>query len=99
MVKLLNLSVAAAALLTPIAEARDCTTGLRYCGYVLLKVGNYDAQIRQALSDGGHPINDDWIKYSYFDCIGGYGGLIKWLDKCKGCVDSPEGNSDVCLKN
>jgi len=41
MVKLLNLSVAAVALLAPIAEARDCTTGLRYCGYVLLKVGKY----------------------------------------------------------
>lgn len=41
MVKLLNLSVAAVALLTPIAEARDCTKGLKYCGYVLLKVGKY----------------------------------------------------------
>ncbi|RFN45234.1 hypothetical protein FIE12Z_10515 [Fusarium flagelliforme] len=99
MVKLLNLSVAAIALLAPIAEASDCTAGLRYCGYVLLRLGNYDAQIRQALSDGGKPINDDWIKNSYFDCIGGNGGLIKWLNKCKACVDNRYGNSDTCLDN
>jgi hypothetical protein len=49
MVKLLNLSVAAIALLAPIAEASDCTAGLRYCGYVLLRVGKHRSLARWGL--------------------------------------------------
>lgn len=44
MVKLLSLAVATVALLAPIAEASNCTPGLRYCGYVLLRVGKYRCQ-------------------------------------------------------
>ncbi|CAG7558351.1 unnamed protein product [Fusarium equiseti] len=97
MVKLLSLAVVTVALLAPISGASNCTPGLRYCGYVLLRVGNYKEQIIQALRAEGQDFDWRAINTSYFDCLGGSNGDIKWLSNCRTCVDNGYGNSDTCL--
>jgi hypothetical protein len=59
------------------------------------KIGKYQAQIDQALSDAGVPKTNGG-KADLFDCIGGDNGMIKYLKSCAGCINGGQGNSDFC---
>ncbi|KAM5343983.1 hypothetical protein ACJ41O_012520 [Fusarium nematophilum] len=96
MVKLATLAVAALAVFAPIAEARNCRKGLTYCGYVLLRRGNYYNQIEQELSANGKSTSSDWIKNSLFECTGGSNGDINYLRKCGDCKDGGDKHNDYC---
>ncbi|OJK04269.1 hypothetical protein ASPACDRAFT_21780 [Aspergillus aculeatus ATCC 16872] len=98
MVQLASLTVAIIATsLAPMVAARNCKTGLNYCGYNLLNIGNYAAQINQALSDAKQHIDSAHIHESIFHCNGGSNGDITWLAYCgSGCQDGGSGKSDFC---
>ncbi|KIM92218.1 hypothetical protein PILCRDRAFT_115522 [Piloderma croceum F 1598] len=79
------------------ALADNCTPGLNYCGSSLLKKGNYQAQIDQALADAGVQEVDNG-ESALFACEGGSNGVIKFLQECTvgECVDAGTGRSDYC---
>ncbi|KAF2475284.1 uncharacterized protein BDR25DRAFT_350672 [Lindgomyces ingoldianus] len=75
------------------ATARDCTLGLHYCGYNLLKIGmysiltrgtirNYRSQIKHALLKAEQPTRTVNIEQSRFNCV--EKGGIKYIDFCSG---------------
>ncbi|KAJ7892654.1 hypothetical protein B0H13DRAFT_2665636 [Mycena leptocephala] len=78
------------------AIARNCTPNLDYCGRTLLEIGNYQAQIDQALHDAGVGEADGGAD-DLFHCVGGANGVITFLGFCaNGCHTNPIGVSDVC---
>ncbi|GAD93784.1 conserved hypothetical protein [Paecilomyces variotii No. 5] len=97
MAKLAVLAVAVISTLAPMVVADNCKTGLNYCGYNLLNIGNYGPQVNQALSNANQPIDDAHIHESIFHCNGGSNGDITFLAYCSGgCQDGGSGNSDFC---
>ncbi|KAE8137535.1 hypothetical protein BDV38DRAFT_282788 [Aspergillus pseudotamarii] len=52
------------------AYARNCWSGLVYCGWDLLKIGNYEEDIEDALELAGQPINAHTKRDSLFFCGG-----------------------------
>ncbi|KAM0192671.1 hypothetical protein ACHAPI_008028 [Fusarium lateritium] len=96
MVKITTIVVAALASLAPIAEARNCRQGLTYCGYVLLRRGNYYNQIDAALEDAGVQSNSNNINNSLFYCQGGNNGDIQFKRQCKSCKDGGDKHDDSC---
>ncbi|KAM5341816.1 hypothetical protein ACJ41O_014847 [Fusarium nematophilum] len=82
MVKLANLSLAALAVLAPIAEARNCKKGYNYCGHVLLDIGNYYDQIHDELAASSRPTTSKHINHSLFKCLGGPDGDINYIKYC-----------------
>ncbi|KAH7394806.1 hypothetical protein BKA66DRAFT_567195 [Pyrenochaeta sp. MPI-SDFR-AT-0127] len=75
--------------------AANCKKGLNYCGSSLLKKGDYQEQIDQALAVAGHP---SWNGNNVlFSCLGGSSGSIKFIKGCGGgCKDNGENKSDTC---
>ncbi|KAE8387819.1 hypothetical protein BDV23DRAFT_174359 [Aspergillus alliaceus] len=71
MIKLAALSLAVLATLAPLAAANNCKTGLNYCGYNLLGIGNYGAQVNGALKAAHQPTDDAHTRESLFLCNGG----------------------------
>ncbi|OGM40354.1 maltose permease [Aspergillus bombycis] len=106
MVQLAALSVAVLASLAPLAAAKNCKTGLNYCGFVLTSIGlltwffvsgNYDSQIAVALQAANQPTDDLHFRESLFHCNGGGNGDISFSTYCDGgCQDGGSGNSDHC---
>ncbi|TGO68961.1 hypothetical protein BOTNAR_0017g00240 [Botryotinia narcissicola] len=79
--------------------AKDCKSGLAYCGGDLLTIGNYKDTIMQRLQSSGLTADDDHIFHGLFTCA--EGGLLKDAVYCdKGCwlagSDSPY--SDDCYQ-
>ncbi|KAH6876322.1 hypothetical protein B0T10DRAFT_585375 [Thelonectria olida] len=96
MVNIVSLSLATIAAMAPIAMAANCQSQLYYCGYNLLKHGDYLDQILEALDDNHVAISGNSIKESYFFCTGGANGEIEYLRTCEACADGGENNSDTC---
>ncbi|BCS19717.1 uncharacterized protein APUU_20149A [Aspergillus puulaauensis] len=97
MVKFTVLAVAAIGTLTPLVAARNCKTGLNYCGWNLLDIGKYGAQVNQALANANQPADNSHINQSLFHCNGGQDGDISYITYCRsGCHDGGEDESDYC---
>ncbi|KAK2020337.1 hypothetical protein LZ32DRAFT_598025 [Colletotrichum eremochloae] len=100
MVKVSILLSVIAVALSGVAEARNCTKGLRYCGYNLLKVGDYEADIKKALQKANQWTTskrklDLRINQSRFVC--GDNGVINWIEFCNGgCIDGGHDKHDFC---
>ncbi|KAJ3492673.1 hypothetical protein NLG97_g5231 [Lecanicillium saksenae] len=94
---MVKITLAAAATLVATAFARNCTPGLVYCGWNLLRVGNYQEQVNRAISQKGWNVNGKNIHDTLFNCLGGPNGEIDVLDWCSGnCADGGEGHNDFC---
>ncbi|KAJ3481225.1 hypothetical protein NLG97_g7874 [Lecanicillium saksenae] len=90
-------SSAILAALAPLALARDCTGGLTYCGATLLDIGNYRAQIVQALEAVGNPTSEDWVTRTLFYCTGFSGGAIEFRQACgPHCTNAGTNMNDYC---
>ncbi|KAJ9205078.1 hypothetical protein DTO164E3_1701 [Paecilomyces variotii] len=97
MVKIAVIPLAALAAFAPLVAANNCKTGLNYCGYNLLNIGNYGAQINEALENAHQPTDDAHIHESLFHCNGGENGDITFQTYCtSGCKDGGSGRSDYC---
>ncbi|EAU32012.1 conserved hypothetical protein [Aspergillus terreus NIH2624] len=95
--KFTTIALAAAASLASTAVAANCQTGLQYCGYVLLRKGNYYAQIAQALDDANMPTDPSHIQNTLFQCVGGPNGDIDIIRYCgAACQDGGNNHSDTC---
>ncbi|PTB36169.1 uncharacterized protein TrAFT101_000136 [Trichoderma asperellum] len=83
---------------TILALASNCITGLDYCGYNLLGIGNYQAQISDALQKASlDPTNKGIATNTLFHCVGGYNGNIVVIKFCANtCADGGPGKSDFC---
>ncbi|GAD92340.1 conserved hypothetical protein [Paecilomyces variotii No. 5] len=95
MVKLCVLSFAVVAALSPLALARNCKTGLNYCGYNLLNIGNYGAQVNEGLEAAGEPTDNGHIRESLFHCDGGANGDITYLTYCGDEKGERKGSSEA----
>ncbi|EAW13739.1 uncharacterized protein ACLA_044590 [Aspergillus clavatus NRRL 1] len=97
MVKVAILPLTLLAALAPFAAADNCKTGLNYCGYNLLNIGNYGAQVNEALVAAHQSTDDGHIRESLFQCNGGSNGDITFITYCGGgCRDGGSGRSDYC---
>ncbi|XRM47638.1 hypothetical protein ABZX51_010607 [Aspergillus tubingensis] len=97
MVKTALLPLALLAVLAPFAAARNCKTGLNYCGWNLLNIGKYGAQVNGALDAAHQPTDDAHIRESLFHCNGGDNGDISFITYCGGgCKDGGKDRSDYC---
>ncbi|KAK2616623.1 hypothetical protein QQS21_000446 [Conoideocrella luteorostrata] len=87
------------AVVVPLASANNCKPGLKYCGYFLLKIGNYGKQIDTALSEKGlDPTDQTKVLNTLFDCLGGPNGDIKAISFCdRGCAEGDPNMSDSCI--
>ncbi|KAF2281527.1 uncharacterized protein EI97DRAFT_463840 [Westerdykella ornata] len=83
------------AMLAAGAVADNCKKGLNYCGSSLLKKGDYQEQIDQALAVAGHA---SWNGNNVlFHCLGGRSGAIEFVKGCPGgCKDNGKDKSDTC---
>ncbi|EAL90453.1 hypothetical protein KXW98_001969 [Aspergillus fumigatus] len=94
-IALLNLTLLAA--LAPLAAARNCKDGLNYCGWNLLNIGKYGAQVNGALTAAHQPTDDAHIRESLFHCNGGADGDISFIKYCGGgCKNGGNDRSDYC---
>ncbi|KAJ4322671.1 hypothetical protein N0V84_004696 [Fusarium piperis] len=86
------------AALASLGEARNCKSGISYCGSTLLNIGDYSNQINKALKSAGQPTNDfTRAQNSLFYCEGGKHGDIRYTKLCPGgCKDHGNGKSDTC---
>ncbi|PYH49083.1 uncharacterized protein BP01DRAFT_388907 [Aspergillus saccharolyticus JOP 1030-1] len=96
MVKATTIALAIMATISPFAAASNCQTGLQYCGYNLLKRGNYYAQIVNALEAAGYPTDSAHVENTFFQCLGGSNGDIEVLQYCSACQDGGSNHSDSC---
>ncbi|KAK4672826.1 hypothetical protein QC763_106440 [Podospora pseudopauciseta] len=95
--KLSTILAVTLAVVAPAAvDAANCKTGLHYCGYVLLRKGNYYNQIIEALKKADKSTSSAYVNHSLFYCTGGSNGNIKYQAKCSSCVDGGDGKSDHC---
>ncbi|KAL5354949.1 hypothetical protein BJX96DRAFT_170205 [Aspergillus floccosus] len=97
MVRITSIALAALSVVAPFAAADNCKTGLNYCGYNLLNIGNYAAQVNGALQAANQPTDYGHIHESLFHCNGGENGDISYITYCGGgCQDGGSGKSDYC---
>ncbi|KAG6357781.1 hypothetical protein INS49_013660 [Diaporthe citri] len=94
--KTTTLITAALVAFTPLVQADNCTPGLNYCGYGLLRKGNYYNQINAALLTNRQSTDSNHINQSLFMCIGGNNGDISFIKYCGTCQDGGSGRSDHC---
>ncbi|KAJ3482040.1 hypothetical protein NLG97_g7675 [Lecanicillium saksenae] len=88
---------ATTAVMVATASARNCQSGLNYCGWNLLNIGNYEPQINAALKSKGWQVNGKNIHDTLFACLGGTNGEITVLDWCSGtCADGGKHKNDFC---
>jgi hypothetical protein len=77
-------------------EIGMCRVLLLWTRRTHLRIGNYQAQIDQALHDAGVGEADGGAD-DLFHCVGGANGVIAFLGFCaNGCRTNPIGVSDVC---
>ncbi|KAL6890036.1 hypothetical protein GGI43DRAFT_416226 [Trichoderma evansii] len=83
---------------TTLALAANCTPGLDYCGFNLLGIGNYQAQITDALQKASLDSSNKGVSTNtLFHCVGGQNGDIVVIKFCTNrCVDGGPGKSDFC---
>ncbi|KAK1246414.1 hypothetical protein MKX08_000216 [Trichoderma sp. CBMAI-0020] len=82
-------AVAILAILTPLATARGCSTGLKYCGRTLQDI--------EALRDAGQQVTSQTVENSLFYCAGGANGDILYIETCKKCIDGTHNDDDFCV--
>ncbi|KAJ2985436.1 hypothetical protein NUW58_g5529 [Xylaria curta] len=70
MVNLHLVAISLSAALSGIAIASDCSHGYYYCGFNLLRKGNYYEDIAKSLTDAGQTIDDAHVLQSLFFCKG-----------------------------
>ncbi|KAG5915956.1 hypothetical protein E4U42_007866 [Claviceps africana] len=95
MPKFASIVIAALAAVAPLAEAGNCTPGLKYCGHTLLAYGNYESRIYQALGHGPSSWNNEEQR-SLFNCVGPNGEIQLERTCAKLCIDQGLGQSDKC---
>ncbi|KAK3291107.1 uncharacterized protein B0H64DRAFT_450543 [Chaetomium fimeti] len=94
MTKPITILLALAATVLPLAEAKACKEGLKYCGSTLLRRGDYLDEIRNELERVGIPPREGFVWNSLFDCGGN--GWIGWQAYCGTCIDGGDGKDDYC---
>ena len=95
MVKLSTIALAVASAI-PLASAKNCNTGLIYCGFNLKRIGNYQFEIGTALKDNEFPITAHNIDHSVYSCGKTGVGSIELIKICDVCVDGGSGKDDHC---
>ncbi|ATY64880.1 hypothetical protein A9K55_005225 [Cordyceps militaris] len=96
MVKFLAVAAALAAVAAPVT-AKNCVSGLYYCGKGLLAKGAYLDQIYASLINAGVPFTPEYIYRSLFFCQFGDKGEIYFIALCNGvCKIAGGGESDSC---
>ncbi|PYH92370.1 hypothetical protein BO71DRAFT_400589 [Aspergillus ellipticus CBS 707.79] len=97
MVKITAIALAVVATITPFVAAKNCQSGLQYCGSVLLRKGNYYSQIVDALESVGEAADSDHVQHTLFQCTGGSNGDIDVIKYCgSACQDGGNNHSDSC---
>ncbi|RMJ18610.1 hypothetical protein BHE90_012807 [Fusarium euwallaceae] len=100
MVKPIALTIASAVLFPTLAMAAACTDGLVYCGYNLLRRGDYKNEIIAELVRVGDPSapNEEYeIYHGLFKCGEGGHGWIRFVSHCdRFCNDGGAGKDDYC---
>ncbi|KAK1252057.1 hypothetical protein MKX08_003244 [Trichoderma sp. CBMAI-0020] len=78
--------------------AANCKSGLNYCGFNLLGIGNYQPQIIDALQKASLDASNKGVSTNtLFHCDGGLNGDISVVKFCTNrCIDGGSGKSDVC---
>ncbi|KAI1078638.1 hypothetical protein F5B20DRAFT_581993 [Whalleya microplaca] len=95
MVNFILTAIALGASLSAVAIADNCVDGIYYCGYNLLKKGNYFQDIYNSLSNAGQPHDDAHTNQSLFFCKGN--DDVPFTAFCgAGCHDGGKGKSDSC---
>ncbi|KAH6847831.1 hypothetical protein B0I37DRAFT_375952 [Chaetomium sp. MPI-CAGE-AT-0009] len=94
MTKPITILLALVAAVLPLAEAKACKEGLKYCGSTLLRRGNYMREIDNELKRVGLPTQDPYERNSLFHC--GSDGWIRWQVYCGNCIDGGDGKDDYC---
>ncbi|KAI4869215.1 hypothetical protein F4820DRAFT_407600 [Hypoxylon rubiginosum] len=91
---ILSIATVLAVGVTPIL-AKSCDAPWEWCGWDLLRWGNYQDTITQALSDAGQPTDDRHVEQSLFRCLDTDNGNIKFESFCSnGCSYGGTGDSD-----
>ncbi|TAQ87090.1 hypothetical protein B7494_g4582 [Chlorociboria aeruginascens] len=76
------------------AAARNCTPLMLYCGSTLLKTGNYEDTITEALREAGQPETDG--RDDLFHCHG-VKGHITFVEHCEyWCKNQGTAFNDMC---
>ncbi|EEU39272.1 uncharacterized protein NECHADRAFT_122668 [Fusarium vanettenii 77-13-4] len=101
MVNFITFAIASAILFPTLATAAACTDGLTYCGYNLLRRGDYKAEIIAELERVGDHLNDPTEEYDIyhglFKCGEGGHGWIRYVSHCdRFCNDGGAGKDDYC---
>ncbi|KAJ7195058.1 hypothetical protein GGX14DRAFT_575828 [Mycena pura] len=79
------------------AAARNCKTGLLYCGSALRHIGNYDGNIKKAIKWILIPHGETDGNDVLFECSDIFGNIVYDRQCGKGnCVDGGQGKSDYC---
>ncbi|KAF2800817.1 hypothetical protein K505DRAFT_216863, partial [Melanomma pulvis-pyrius CBS 109.77] len=83
------------------AIADNCFAPWNWCGWSLIKKGNYKGYIKKALQDKGKPTDDWTINNSIFRCVGNLLGDAEFLAVCShGCAYGGKRESnDYCVQN
>ncbi|RSM20269.1 hypothetical protein CDV31_000763 [Fusarium ambrosium] len=98
MAKPIALTIAYAILFPTLATAAACTDGLVYCGFNLLRRGDYKAEIIAELERVEGPSEDEYdIYHGLFKCGEGGHGWIRYISHCdRFCNDGGAGKDDYC---
>ncbi|MCJ1265921.1 hypothetical protein MMC22_005803 [Lobaria immixta] len=94
MVKLAILFAAGLAGLTGFVSADSCVNNRNYCGFGLLRKGNYYQNIIDELNRVRQPTDDADIQQSLFHCE--EHGDISFVTFCGTCHDGPTGKDASC---
>ena len=86
--------LALAAVFSTMVESKACKEGLDYCGFNLLRRGDYRSEIEAELKKAGLPVKEPYVVHSLFHCGGD--GWIGWKSYCGVCMDGGTGNNDFC---
>ncbi|KAG6267298.1 hypothetical protein E4U49_008184 [Claviceps purpurea] len=93
MVQATSLIAAVIAAIAPVAQAKGCTPGVKYCATTLSRYGYDEAKIEQAVLDQG--LTMDQKNQLLVNCNAD--GSIFPVHACRSyCVDGGAGNDDHC---
>ncbi|KAL4898171.1 hypothetical protein BDV59DRAFT_166327 [Aspergillus ambiguus] len=85
-------------ILAPFMRPTSCTAGLNYCGFNLLRIGNYAARINTTLREQNMALDRWSMQETLFYCDGRRKGSISFAAICEiECRDGGTGHSDWCL--
>ncbi|KAI1085678.1 hypothetical protein F5B20DRAFT_575184 [Whalleya microplaca] len=92
------LSTVSLCVLAKMATADNCYAPWNWCGWDLIKHGDYTEYIREHLEAAGQPINDNTINNSLWRCDSSTTGDASFLQLCPGaCSYGGSGqSSDYC---